>query len=240
MACRMDATDMADARARLTRLIELATQSAPEKQRALAFELCDLLLEWPARYPHAMREPFEVLLEKVLRRLDGTTRRLIAARFAGRTDTTLALLNEIFLDLPAEDRSAILRRNADNEGETPARLPDADDSILLEAARSWRGSEFVAAFARFLDIPPMTAKRILDDVSGNGLAVACKGGHLRRATFSALALLVASDLRTNPATRYAFLGAFDDIPLQGAERLLEYWRMTPMEHSPHEPDVQAA
>lgn len=236
----MDATDMPDARARLTRLIELATQSAPEKQRALAFELCDLLLEWPARYPHPMREPFEVLLEKVLRRLDGTTRRLIAARFAGRTDTTLALLNEIFLDLPAEDRSAVLRRNADVASDTPTTMPDADDTALLEAARSRRGSDFVTAFARFLEIPPVTAKRILDDESGNGLAVACKGGHLRRATFSALALLMAADLRTNPAIRYAYLGAFDEIPLPGAERLLEYWRMTPVEHSPHEPGMQAA
>lgn len=236
----MEATDMSDARARLTRLIELATQSAPEKQRALAFELCDLLLEWPARYPHAMREPFEVLLEKVLRRLDGTTRRLIAARFAGRTDTTLALLNEIFLDLPIEDRSAILRRNADMAGEAPAIMAETDDTALLEAARSRHGSEFVTAFARFLDIPSTTAKRILDDGTANGLAVACKGGHLRRATFSALALLMAADLRTNPAIRYASLGAFDEIPLHGAERLLEYWRMTPVEHSPHEPGVQAA
>src|SRR5208337_2165496 len=112
---------MTDARERLSRLIELAGENTPEKQRALAFELCDLLIDWPQRYPPAMREPFEALLEKVLRRLDGATRRMIAARLAGHPETALALLNEFYFDVPADARTDILRRNAElNE---PATAP---------------------------------------------------------------------------------------------------------------------
>jgi hypothetical protein len=61
---------MSDARARLNSLVELATENAPEKRRALAIELCDLLLAWPANYPATMREPFEALLEKTVRLID--------------------------------------------------------------------------------------------------------------------------------------------------------------------------
>ncbi|MGB8366025.1 MAG: DUF2336 domain-containing protein [Rhizomicrobium sp.] len=233
---------MPDARARLTRLIELATQNAPEKQRALAFELCDLLLEWPARYPHAMREPFEALLEKVLRRLDGTTRRMIAGRFAVRADAAIALLNEIYLDVPVEARAAILERNAelDDGVSAEADAPQRDETALLDAARALRGAEFVATFARFLEIPAAVAKRILDDESGNGLAVACKGAHLGRATFSALVVLKAADLRTDPAGRTACLAAFEGIPGAGAQQLLHYWRQTRADTPPLEPDVCAA
>ena len=54
---------MADARERLTRLIELATENAPDKQQALAFELCDLLVNGT---PH----PFEQLghVQEIMRR----------------------------------------------------------------------------------------------------------------------------------------------------------------------------
>lgn len=231
---------MTEPRARLTRLIELATQSAPEKQRALAFELCDLLLEWPARYPEGMREPFEALLEKVLRRLDGTTRRMIAGRLARRADAAIALLNEIYLDVSPEARTTILRRNAERDNGPQPPAVASDETPLLDAARSARGAEFAAALARFLQIPAVTAKRIVDDATGDALAVACKGARVRRATFSALVLLTAARHEGAAQSSYARLGAFDDIPQGGAERLLQHWRQPHEDHPPLEPDVEAA
>jgi hypothetical protein len=233
---------MSDVQARLTRLIELAMQSAPEQQRALAFELCDLLVEWPARYAPAMREPFEALLEKVLRRLDDTTRQLIAGRIAARANAAIPLLNAIYLDVPVEAQATILRHNAELDDGifVPTDSSEGDETILLAAARAVRGPDFAVAFARFLRISEQTAKRILDDECGNALAVACKGAHIRRATFSALALLTAARLRTDPAARYAFLCAFDDIPESGAARLVHSWRMTRDDHSLVEADARAA
>lgn len=230
---------MTDARERLERLIELAGESTPEKQRALAFELCDLLTDWPPRYPAAMREPFEALLEKVLRRLDGTTRRMIAARLATHPDTAIALLNEFYLDMPEEARAGILARNAASASPPSSDTETGDDAPLIDAARHMRGSELATAFARFLGVPPVTAQRILEDTSGNALAVACKGARIRRATYSVLALLSLPDIRANPGIRYARLSAYDDIPQTGAHTMLDFWRRA-HDDVPADSDVQAA
>lgn len=215
---------MADARERLTRLIALASETSPENQRALAFELCDLLTDWPPRYPAAMREPFEALLEKVLRRLDGTTRRMIAARLAAQSDTALALLNQFYLDLPAEARASILARNAEDGGVLPEAASAGDEASLIAAARRTRGAEFARAFGHVLHISGDLAQGILDDASGDGLAVACLGGGISRLTFSTLALLALPDMRTQPGLRHERLSLFDTISQTAAARLLAAWR----------------
>src|ERR1700683_4330083 len=93
---------MSTARERLTNLVELASQSAPEKQRALAMEVCDLLIDWPSDYSSAMRAPFEGLLGRVARGVDRATRRQLATRLAAYAETPLDLLNAFFFDLPLE------------------------------------------------------------------------------------------------------------------------------------------
>src|SRR5271163_3346495 len=122
---------MPEPRERLTRLIELASENAPEKQPALAFELCDLLVAWPERYPQIMREPFEALLEKVLRRLDETTRRLIATRLSGHSETAIALLNEFYFDVPTKARSLILERNHDDDAGEPSHVDAEGEAKLI-------------------------------------------------------------------------------------------------------------
>src|SRR5271167_4818440 len=156
---------MTDAKERLPRLIELAGETTPEKLRALAFELSDLLTDWPARYPMEMREPFEALLEKVLKRLDGTSRQMIAARLAAHPGTAVTLLNEFYFDVPAESRAAILARNAEGDDAPNTLMDGGDETRLIEAARYTRGRDFAAAFASFLHVPVSTAERILEDAS---------------------------------------------------------------------------
>lgn len=211
---------MSDARERLTRLIELARENVPEKQPALAFELCDLLVDWPARYPKIMREPFEALLEKVLRRIDGTTRRLIATRLVEQSETALTVLNEFYLDVAAEPRRRILARNAELGASTPPQTDRLDEHILIAAARD--GRDVVGALARVLRVPRPAAQAIWDDESGDALAVACRGGDFRRATYSALTLLGAT--KTDIDVLYTRLSLFEAIPQDGARHLLEYWR----------------
>ena len=148
---------MRDAKDRLSRLIELAGESTPEKQRALAFELYDLLIDWPQRYPLAMREPFEALLEKVLKRVDGTTRRMLAARLASHPTTAVTLLNEFYFDVPAEAKSAILRRNAALEEPLQNMPAYANEAELLAAARHVRGHDFAMALGDYLGVTPATS-----------------------------------------------------------------------------------
>jgi hypothetical protein len=204
---------MPEPRDRLTRLIELASENAPEKQAALAFELCDLLVDWPPRYPQIMREPFEALLEKVLRRLDETTRRLIATRLSTHSETAVALLNECYFDVPTRARSLILERNREEDADEPLRVDAEGERQLVAAARKMGPIEFVHAFGDFLGVTPVMAQSILEDASGDALAVACRGVGASRITYSALAIFAAGRL-----------AAFDTIPESGARRMLNHWR----------------
>jgi hypothetical protein len=216
---------MADARERLTRLIDLANDNTPEKQQALAFELCDLLTNWPQRYPRAMREPFEALLEKVRRRLDPHTRQMIALRL-NSPDTTLALLNDFYLDLPQELRGPILARNAERGAEAPGAEITGREVMLIAAARKANGGDLVQPFAQLMGISATTAQSVLEDASGDALAVVCKGGGVSRSTYSTLAVLAAKD--PSAGSLYDRLAAFDAIPENGARRMLAHWRR---EHS---------
>lgn len=229
---------MTDARERLTRLIELASENAPEKQAALAFELCDLLVAWPERYPQIMREPFEALLEKVLRRLDETTRRLIATRLSGHSETAVALLNQFYFDVPTKARSLILERNHEPVDETTRAADVEGEARLIQSARRMGAIEFVATLAAFLRVPVGTAQSILDDQTGDALAVACRGAGVQRATYSSLALFAASGAPdTDSEALYARLAAFDTIPENAARSMLAYWRKG---HSPSRTGAHAA
>jgi hypothetical protein len=215
---------MANARDRLTHLVELASQSAPEKSRALAIELCDLLLDWPEDYSGVMRAPFESLMEKVARGLDGPTRRLLAARLAASGDTPVDLLNGFFFDVPAESKLAILARNARAAaGDEEFKFePDFEPAFLASVRRD--GAEFASALSEYLDIDAATASLILEDESSKSLAVACKGARLSRATYSSIAVLASGRIGEALEANYARLETFDDVPGEGAGRMLSYWR----------------
>jgi hypothetical protein len=209
---------MSDPRERLTRLVELATQHAPEKRRVLAIELCDLLLDWPANYPHAMREPFETLLEKTMRLIDRETRVALIARIAEAENTPRAFLSEYFFDAPHELRTTILARNAQTAA--AARSP-IDEAALIGLARSTTLDAFAEALAAALEVPPETAARILHDETAQALAVAAKGAHLSRAAFSTLAVLAGAHA---PDETLARLSAYDGVAQDGAEGMIAFWR----------------
>jgi hypothetical protein len=215
---------MSDAKERLNRLIELAAHDAPENRRTLAVELCDLLLDWPVRYPTHMREPFEVLLEKTLRSIDEDTRRALATKCSEREEAPINILNEFYFDATAETRDAIVLRNAiaDSVVPVPMDIANTDEASLIAAARGQRQDELLGALVRVFGVEQTTAFGILEDQSGRSLAIACKGAHFSRMTFSTLALLMDAgggieELRER-------LAIFDAVPLTGAERLLDFWR----------------
>jgi hypothetical protein len=199
---------------RLSHLLELAAQGAGERA-ALAGEVADLLLDWPAGYPAGMRATFEALLEKIVREVDFKSRTLLAPRFADRADVPLTLLNEFFLCAPDGMRAAILARN-DSTGATD-RLP-VDSEALLHAARAT--DDFGGALAHLARLPEDLAATIASDAGA--LAVLCKGAGVSRATFSAIAILAgpARSVHDN----FAMLAAYDEVPANGAAQLLAFWQ----------------
>ncbi len=203
---------------RLARLMELAKKTAPADRAALALELCELLADWPMKYPASMREPFETLLEKCVREVDGATRARVARRMAASAQAPVALLNELFFDAPADAKGAIVARNARANGHR-ANEP-ADEARLVAAARGQRSDNFAGDFAALLGIAPRTARRILSEPTGDALAIACKGAHLTRAAYSTLAVLFAPDAQA----RETRLAAYEAVPQDGADELLRFWR----------------
>lgn len=230
---------MANARERLTHLVELASQSAPEKSRALALELCDLLLDWPEDYSAAMRAPFEALVEKVVRGLDPATRKLVAARLASSAATPVDLLNGFFFDVPTEMKQTILARNdlADSPLEAVAHGDNAE-SVLLEATRASANSDFVSLLRKCLAIDSTAAELVANDA--RAFAIVCKGAQFNRATWSSVSLLRFGAHPVSIEADYAHLDLFDDIPPNAASRMLRYWRRHSDAPVAAEVDMQAA
>ena len=216
---------MPSAKERLIHLLELA-EEGPARRAALAGELADLLLDWPPDCPEAMRAPVVALLERTLRETDDGTRAKLATRLSGRGELPLDLVNELYLSAPARVRREILLRN-ELAGGGACDTAATDAAALVAVARDARVRDFIERLSSAFGIEQGTVETILSDVSGEALAVLCKGAHLDRAAFSALALLQGADADdTNKR-----LSAFDTVPQHAAERLTCYWQIHHASHN---------
>ena len=215
---------MPTAKERLTHLLALAGEGS--QRTALVGELADLLLDWPGDCPEAMRAPMAALLEKTARQADDGTRTKLAARLGGHGELPLDLVNEFYLAAPAPVRREILMRN-ELAGEAGGVAPLPNAVLLVAAARDAGAHDFTERFGYAFGIAPRIVHAILSDASGEALAVLCKGAHLDRASFSALALLKGA----HGDDTQAQLAAFDTVPQRAAERLTCYWLL---HHAPPE------
>jgi len=130
------------------------------------------------------------------------------------------LLAKAARDIDAPTRTR-LRVQLYSDPELTARvLPRESASQNLVAAA--RSGALQDALAESLGVEPRMAQQILDDESGAALAVACKGAHIDRAAFSALALLTRPGRDRRNA--YAVLDAYDAMPISEATRVLRGWR----------------
>lgn len=201
---------MLGAKERLGQLLALA---AERRWTPLARELCDLTLYWPSDYPDAMRAPVAALFETALRQCDDAARTELTSRLAGHPGIPLRVLNVLYLSAPAPLRREILMRN---ELEGPALQESVDAEAVLGAARKG-ARDFAAALSDSAAVPYDVARAVLNDLSGEALAVLCRGLGLNRAVFSAIALLRTSE----PLP----LDAFDKVPGHAAACLVHSWRV---------------
>jgi hypothetical protein len=132
-----------------------------------------------------------------------------------------ALLAKAAHDVDAPTRARLRVQLCSRPALAQRLLPrETTSQPLIEAARS--GQNLATALAESLGVDKTVANRILDDESGAKLAVACKGAHMERAAFSALALL------THPARdrshAFVMLDTFDTVPAGEASRMLRNWQ----------------
>lgn len=102
---------------------------------------------------------------------------------------------------------------------------ELNEALLVQLIRENLLPELVCAFARLTELDERTAKRILFDKSGEGLAVACKASRFDRATFSTLVLLGSTDKSRSMDTTYHLLALYDQVPTDVAQRTMRFWRI---------------
>jgi hypothetical protein len=203
------------------RLGQLLALAAERRWSPLARELCDLLLYWPPGWPGAMHAPIAALFETALREADDDTQTVLAGRLAGHSEIPLKLMNAVYLAAPAPLRREILMRN-ELEGPEPAPFV-LSRPALLTAARNRQG-DFTGALARLGGFSRRTATAVLNDATGEALAVVCRGGDLDRAGFSAVALLRAPE--SVP------LAVYDSVAPKAAALITADWRRSNATVSP--------
>lgn len=132
-----------------------------------------------------------------------------------------ALLAKAARDVDADTRARLRVRLCCDPDLTRRVLPrESCANALVAEAR--QGGNVAGLLARHLGVDGATARQIVDDETGNALAVACKGAGLDRAAFSALALLAAPQRPS--AIRFAVLDAYESVPTAEAGRVLRTWR----------------
>ncbi|MGB8602235.1 MAG: hypothetical protein WCD42_08575 [Rhizomicrobium sp.] len=210
---------MLAARDRLKRFLTLADQG-PAQRAALAVDLVDFLVDWPAECPLAMRPPVLALLDMTLQEADGILRKRLAARLATLDDLPLGLANEIFHCAPDGLRQVLLRRNEDEGGRVQP-LAAYDPLMLLGTVRDADRDSLAHRLVGAMHVPLSTAVGILGDESGLSLAVLCKGTRLGRAFYSALAVLAFQGLPGGLIR----LGAYDRVSQRAADNLTACWQL---------------
>ena len=164
----------------------------PALRSALAEEVAELLTNWPSDYPASMRGVCEALLAKAARDVDAATRARLRVQLYSNPGLSARVLGRC----------------------------ESASQTLVQAARN--RDDIVAILAQNIGVDEKMAEQILDDETGAALAVACKGAHLDRAAFSALALLVRPG--RDRAHAFAVLDAYDNVPMSEATRVLRGWR----------------
>jgi len=202
----------------LNQLFDPELHDAPEGHRALAFELAHVLQNWPDGVPAARRAQIALLLEKILLPLDRPTRQALAGRLGHDAAIPLSLSGILFFDAPRSVRDAILARHAGIEIDRKALV--VDGAALIRAARDYSTDRFAQELARSTGIPLCAITRILGDVSGECLAILCRGIRLPRLVFSTIAVLGDVSLRSAEKK----LELFDAVAIQPTKGLVQSWR----------------
>lgn len=142
----------------------------------------------------------------------------IAEAFFAATETErLRLLSLIKADLDGDDRP----------GGTAAEPGDAEQrfAALDIAAMEGRIGEFVREFGRLLGIPKALCERILNDPSGEPLAVAAKAANMPAAVLQRILLLVNPAVSHSVRRVYALTDLFHRLDRGVTVTLLGLWRL---------------
>ncbi|SLN77162.1 DUF2336 domain-containing protein [Oceanibacterium hippocampi] len=105
---------------------------------------------------------------------------------------------------------------------------ELNERFLVQSLRNNQVSVFIAGLARIAGIDRFIARRIVFDMGGESLAVACRAAGFDRTSFGAIFMLTRAGAQpggrgADPATLQAILQFFDKLTVQRAHSALRYW-----------------
>ncbi len=99
------------------------------------------------------------------------------------------------------------------------------EGALVGLIRANKYPEFLIAFGKLTNIDISTAKRLVQDVSGEGLAIACKATKFDRSTFSSILMALSHGTSRSIDETYKLINLYDKIQLPVAQRTMRFWRV---------------
>ncbi len=102
---------------------------------------------------------------------------------------------------------------------------ELSEGTLITLIRSNKMPEFLVAFSRLTGVDAATANRLTQDISGEGLAIACKATGFDRSVFSSILMALAHGSKRSISDTYKIINLYDRIELDTAHRTMRFWRV---------------
>jgi uncharacterized protein (DUF2336 family) len=170
----------------------------------------------------------------------------IASHLAARPEVSLATAAELFFSLPGPERIHLVQSLGETAGAAVLsgdRAPRAErhaEAALVKAARSGTGTAIAQALAHGWRLGDAIATRILQEPTGEALAVLCVGLGISRPTYSSLIVLSHPETGEVSARSNELLGLYEHFSPAGARRIAQGWRDGAFRKSPPSPAAPAA
>lgn len=134
-------------------------------------------------------------------------------------DSTETVLKRLDREWPTDTAAQRLVRRMAETGELNVKF-------LVNAVRQGQIQVFAAGLAWLCNLDVATAQRVVFDMGGEALAVACKAMGLERADFASVFMLTRKPGMGNQGAHAinAVLAMFDSVEEKNARRALAYWR----------------
>lgn len=100
-----------------------------------------------------------------------------------------------------------------------------DGALLVRLLREKSRARFIVGFSELTGVDLVAARRAIDQVSVDPLALICKAAGFEKALFVTLAVLRGDDTDGAFAEARNLGGVYDALTLEDAERAIRFWRM---------------
>ncbi|MGI9380169.1 MAG: DUF2336 domain-containing protein [Methyloligellaceae bacterium] len=97
------------------------------------------------------------------------------------------------------------------------------EAQLLKFVEERKLMEFLAAFAKMMNIDIATAQLVMDDQSGKSLVVVCKSKNISPSVFKSIAMSAFTSITNEPSELLPLVNIYRRFDVENAERVMRFW-----------------